>query len=161
MSTSYQQAMQRWFNALPRREQSAVRLGVIGGGVMVLLVILLILHRMQSRAELRITHKREDLAYIQSVLPELTAAPAQSTGQSLVAEVDDSASSAGLKDALKGTEPSGTQGVIVRFESAPLPALLTWIVRIQREYNAKVTAATIEKTSSNGLVNATVTLVGP
>ncbi len=161
MSASIYNRARARFDALTAREQRTVRLGLVGGGTLLTIVLLLALQGAAHRADARITAKRADLAYIQSVLPELNAAPAQAAGQSLVAVVDETAANGGLKDALKGTEPSGTEGVVVRFEAAPLPALLTWLVRIQREYSAKVTTATLEKTSNNGEVNAIITLIAP
>jgi len=159
-SPLYQLAKRR-FEALSVSEQRTVRIGLIGGAAGLLVVALIILQGVAHRAETRIAAKRADLAYIESVLPELTAAPPAVVGQSLVAVIDDTTTTAGLKDALKGTEPSGTEGVVAHFEGAPLPALLTWLVRVQREYSAKITAATLDKGANNGEVNATVTLVAP
>ena len=161
MSTSVYKRILARFDALTASEQRTVRIGLVGGGALLTIVGLLALQGVVHRADARINAKRADLAYIQSVLPELTAAPAQAAGQSLVAVVDETAANGGLKEALKGTEPSGTEGVVARFEGASLPALLTWLVRIQREYSAKVSAATLEKTSNNGEVNATITLIAP
>jgi type II secretory pathway component PulM len=159
MSTPTQtERLQAWYSTLNPREQLFVRVGVIGGAALLALVLVLRLHGAVFAMEKRVAAKHADAAYIQSVLPELQAAPAQAAdGQSLVTVIDRTTRDAGLGVNLRGTEPSGMQGVTVRFEGASFEALVTWLLRVEREYGLAITTATFEKTDAPGRVNANLT----
>jgi type II secretory pathway component PulM len=150
-----------WYTGLEAREQKTVLWGAIGGGVLVVLVVLLQLHAAVARTERRVEQKRGDVAYIQSVLPELRAAPLPQGGDlSLVVVVDRTSRDAGLAMHLRGTEPGGPNELRVRLEGAPFDATVNWLLRLQREYGVRVPAASLER-ASPGLVNASVTLARP
>jgi general secretion pathway protein M len=149
-----------WYQSLVPREQLVVRTGAIAGAVLIVVGGLLQAHAALGRAEQRVATKRGDVAFIRSVLPELRAAPVpQAGGQSLVTVVDRTTREAGLGANLHGAEPSGISGVRVRLEGAAFDQLLTWLLRIEREYGLAVQAATLEKTDAPGRVNASLTLV--
>jgi general secretion pathway protein M len=151
-----------WYAGLEPREQKAVAWGGIGGTVLLLLVIVLQLHAAVDRAERRVQQKRADVAYIQSVLPELRAAPVPQGGdQSLVVVVDRTTRDAGLAMNVRGTEPGGQNELRVRLEGAAFDASVNWILRLQREYGVRIAAASIERTATPGIVNASVTLARP
>lgn len=151
-----------WYAGLEAREQKAVTWGAVGGTVVVLLVVVLQLHAAVDRAERRLQQKRADVAYIQSVLPELRAAPVPQGGdQSLVVVVDRTTRDAGLAMNVRGTEPGGQNELRVRLEGAPFDASVNWILRLQREYGVRIAAASIERTGTPGIVNASVTLARP
>jgi type II secretory pathway component PulM len=151
-----------WYAGLELREQRTVTWGAIGGTVLVLLVVVLQLHAAVDRAERRTLQKRADVAYIQSVLPELRAAPVPQGGdQSLVVVVDRTTRDAGLAMHLRGTEPGGPNELRVRLEGASFDATVNWILRLQREYGVRIAAAAIERTAVPGAVNASVTLARP
>ena len=161
--SSEQSALARlsaWYATLAPREQLMVRVGSIIAALLIVVSVVLQLHGAVSAAEKRVARKRGDVAFIRSVLPELRAAPMpQTSGQSLVTVIDQTTRDAGIGGSLRGTEPSGQSGVRVRLEGAAFDQLLTWLLRVEREYGLTVQAATLEKTESPGLVNASLTLV--
>jgi len=160
MSQSARERFDTWYAGLNPREQLIVRVGGIAAALLLVVGLVLRLHGVVHAAEKRLAIKRADAAYIQSVLPELRAAPLPATGgQSLVTVVDRTTRDAGLAANLKGTEPSGIGGVRVRFEGAPFEALVTWLLRIQQEYGLSIQLATLEKTDTPGRVNASLTFV--
>ncbi len=160
MSQPVRERLESWYASLNAREQLIVRVGAIAGAALLVVGLVLRLHGVVQTAEKRVAGKRADAAYIQSVLPELRAAPPPAAGgQSLVTVVDRTTRDAGLALNLKGTEPSGISGVRVRFEGASFEQLVTWLLRVQQEYGLIVQAATLEKTDSPGRVNASLTFV--
>ena len=160
MSQPARERLEVWYAGLNPREQQIVRIGVIAGAALLVVGLVLRLHGFVQNTEKRIAAKRADAAYIQSVLPELRAAPLPASGgQSLVTVVDRTTRDAGLGVSLKGTEPSGVSGVRVRLEGASFDQLVTWLLRIQQEYGLTIQAATLEKTDSPGRVNASLTFV--
>lgn len=127
--------LQAWFNALDTREQVLVRYGAIAALALALAGSVLELHSLVSRLEKRLAGKRADVAYIESALPELRSIPLpQAGGQSLLLVVDRTTRDAGLAASLRGTEPNGAGGGRVHLEGADFEALLTWLLRIEREY---------------------------
>ncbi len=160
MSQAARERLETWYAALNPREQLIVRVGTLAAALLLVVGLVLQLHGLVRTAEKRLAAKRADAAYIQSVLPELRAAPLPATGgQSLVTVVDRTTRDAGLAANLKGTEPSGIGGVRVRFEGASFEALVTWLLRIQQEYGLSIQLATLEKTDTPGRVNASLTFV--
>lgn len=160
MSQPVRERLESWYASLNAREQLIVRVGVIAGAALLVVGLVLRLHGVVQATEKRLAGKRADAAYIQSVLPELRAAPLPAAGgQSLVTVVDRTTRDAGLALNLKGTEPSGISGVRVRFEGASFEQLVTWLLRVQQEYGLIVQAATLEKTDNPGRVNASLTFV--
>jgi len=150
--------IEAWYAGLSPRDQRVVRIGGIVATALVVVVAVLQLHTAVNRVEKRVATKRADVAFISSVLPELRAAPLpQGTGQSLVTVIDRTTRDAGLGANLRGTEPSGPSGVRVRLEGAAFDTLVTWLLKVEREYGLAVQAATLEKTDSPGRVNASFT----
>jgi general secretion pathway protein M len=149
-----------WYGSLAPREQLIVRVGAVLGAALLVVGLVARLHGLVGKGEERLAAKRADLAYIQSVLPELRAAPLpQGAGQSLVTIIDRTTRDSGLAATLRGTEPAGAGGMRVRLEGAEFAQVLGWLLRVQREYGLAVQAATLEKTDAPGRVNASVTLV--
>lgn len=160
MSTDVRADVTRWYEGLAPREQKLVGGGAIAATVLVVLSVVMNLHALVRNAEKRLASKQADVAYIQSVLPELRAAPQPAgDGQSLVAIIDHTTRDAGLNPNLRGTEPNGDAGVRVRLEGAAFEAVVTWLLRVQREQGLTVQAATLEKTDVPGHVNASLTFV--
>jgi type II secretory pathway component PulM len=154
--------LKAWYAGLEAREQALLLWGAIAAAVLLVLGTLLQSHAVVNRAEQRLATKRADLAHIQSVLPELQAAPVpQGAGESLVIIVDRTTRDSGLAMALRGTEPAGQTGVRVRFEGASFDSTVAWLLRLQREYGVAVQAASFERGGAAGLVNASVTLARP
>jgi len=158
MSTPVRAQLLAWYGTLQPREQLLVRWGSIAALVLVIAGSVLRLHAVVAGAEKRVAAKRADVAYITSVLGELRAAPLPASGgQSLVSVIDRTTRDGGLGMNLRGTEPSGVNGVRVRFEGAAFDSLATWVLRVQREYGLSVQAATLEHTETPGRVNASLT----
>ena len=160
MSQPARARLEAWYAGLAEREQLVVRIGALAGGALLIVALVLRMHGLVHAAEQRVAAKRADVDYIHGVLPELRAAPLPAGGgQSLVAVVDRTTRDAGLATNLRGTEPSGMNGVRVRFEGAAFDQLVTWMLRIQQEYGLAIQAATLEKTDTPGRVNANLTFV--
>jgi general secretion pathway protein M len=160
MSSPSTERLAMWYAGLAPREQRLVRYGALLAGLLIIVGGVLRLHGVVAGAEKRLAAKRADVAYIGSVLGELRAAPLPAAGgQSLVSVIDRTTRDGGLGMNLRGTEPSGINGVRVRFEGASFDALATWLLRVQREYGLAVQAATVERTEAPGRVNALLTFV--
>jgi general secretion pathway protein M len=151
-----------WWNGLAPRER---RIAVLGGAlalVLVVLAILLPLNGSVSRAHQRVAQKQQDLVWMQSVAPEMasagpaTAGPA--SGRSLVIVVDRAAREAGLSSALVSSEPSGADGLRVRFEKARFDLLIGLLVRLAEQHGARVESASVDAAGEPGLVNAGLVL---
>jgi general secretion pathway protein M len=152
-----------WYGGLQPREQRMVAIGSLVAVVLLLIGGLLQLHFAVKRGEERLARKQADLAWIQSVAPELQQLPrgGGGSGQSLVVIVDRTANEAGLAGKLSGTEPSGINSLRVRLDAAPFDALIPWLATLQQQHGLVVQSATIDRTAQSGLVNASVVLLHP
>ena len=147
-----------WWNGLAPRER---RIAILGGAlalVLLVLAILLPLNGSVARAHERVAQKQQDLVWMQSVAQELASAgPASATpasGRSLVIVVDRAAREAGLSSALVSSEPSGADGLRVRFEKARFDLLIGLLVRLAEQHGARVESASVDGAEEPGLVNA-------
>jgi general secretion pathway protein M len=134
---------------------------LIGGGVALLLLLYVIfqLDSNVSSAHKRIAKKQADLAWMQTVAPELAGVQTPgSTGESLLVIVDRSAREAGLASSLAGSEPSGPGGLSVRLQKAPFDTLIAWLARLSQQNGIRVDTASIENAGTPGLVNAAIVL---
>jgi general secretion pathway protein M len=134
---------------------------MIGGGVAALLLLYVIiqLDSNVANAHKRIVKKQADLAWMQTVAPELAGAPMQGAGgESLLVIVDRSARESGLGSSLAGSEPSGPGGLSVRLQKAPFDTLITWLARLSQQNGIRVDTASIENAGTPGLVNAAIVL---
>jgi len=145
---------------LAPRERRMVFLG--GGLALVLLVfgVLVPLDRSVAHAQQRLAKKHADLAWMQSVAPEIAASapPPAATGESLLVIVDRSAREAGLANSLAGSEPGASGSLSVRLEKAPFDALIAWLARLAQQNGVAVDSATIERAGAPGQVNAAIVL---
>ena len=152
--------LKQWYEGLQERERRMVS---IGGGLLVLIVliggILMPLQSAVSGAAQRNQAKRDDLAWMQSNAPEIRAAGAQmvlDSGEPPVVLVDRTARAAGLTDALRGTQPSGS-GVRVQLEGAAFDTLVTWLASLDENYGLAIESITVDRAPKLGLVNASIT----
>ena len=138
------------------------RMLLIGGVVIVLLLIYIVINldSSVSSAHKRIKRKQEDLAWIQTAAPEITAAGpvATGSGESLLVIVDRSARESGLGTALAGSEPSGPGGLSVRLQKASFDTLITWLARLSQQNGIRVDSASIDQAGAPGVVNAAIVL---
>jgi type II secretory pathway component PulM len=152
----------RWFAGLSGREQRIVQLGAAAAVLVLLIGVLLPFERRVSAAQQRVTSKQADLAWLQSLGPQLaqlhSGAPFAGTHESLVVLVDRLAREAGIARALAGSQPSGDGSLSVRLEQVPFDALAGWAGALVQRYGVHIASATVEGASGGGLVNATFVL---
>jgi len=158
--------LKAWLDSLAERERRMVVWGGIAGGVLLFFGVLVIpLYTSAARADERVTRKTEDLGWMRSVAAEIRAAgpmrEAAASGESLVVVVDQTARSAGLGPALRGSQPSGTDGIRVRMEDASFDAFVGWLAQLQQQHRLVVETASIDRTSTAGAVNVTVNFKRP
>jgi general secretion pathway protein M len=144
------------------RERRMVMFGGIAIVVLLLLGVVLPLDRSVSKAQDRIEKKQEDLAWMRTVGPELSAAGpavAQPTSQeSMLVIVDRAARESGLGTSLVNSEPSGAGGLRVRLEKAPFGLIIGWLARLSDQHGIKVESATMDGAGEPGVVNAGLVL---
>jgi type II secretory pathway component PulM len=151
--------MRAWYENLADREKRFVLIGGIGAAVLLLLGIVLPLNRNITQARHRVTVKQADLAYIQSVTPELAnAGPMGSSGESLVVLIDSSARESGLGKSLSNSQPTGDGGLRVRLEKVAFDGMVAWLARLAQQHGVRVESAEIETAGEAGLVNAGLVL---
>jgi general secretion pathway protein M len=153
-------ALQKWFELRNRREQLVLLIGA-GTVVLVLMVALLLgLHRSVAAAGQRVATKRHDLAWLQTVAPQvgaLRSTPAHSN-ESLVVLVDRVARETGVAQSLSGSQSSGNGGLRVRVEKASFDALVAWLGQLSQQYGVSIESANVDATAAPGVVNATLVL---
>jgi general secretion pathway protein M len=152
------------FDALQPRE----RWIIVAGALLVLLVAIYTLalsplYTAVNARGARIMQKQQDLAYMQSIAPQLSALnsaqpSASSSGESMVVLIANSASSSNVSAALTGQTPDGPDGVRVRFEGVAFDALITWLGALQKDYGIRIKDAEITRMAQLGQVNATLAL---
>jgi len=154
--------MRAWYARLSERERQIVLFGGIAGLVLLLLAIVLPLSRNISQARQRVTNKQADLAFIQSVAPQLAAAGpgigSAATGESLVVLIDSSARESGLGKSLSSSQPTPDKGLRIRLDHVPFDALVAWLARLSQSHGVSVESAEIESAGEVGFVNAGLVL---
>src|SRR5690349_13472365 len=153
-------AVVQWFAALSERERRMVLAGAVLAPLLLVFGVLLPLDRSVAHAHDRLLKKRNDLAWMQGVAPELAAAPQSpsAAGESLLVIVDRSARESGLAGSLAGSEPAGPGGLSLRLQKAPFDTLIAWLARLAQQNGIRVDSASIDSAGSPGLVNAAVVL---
>jgi general secretion pathway protein M len=154
------ESIAQWFAALSGREQRIVQIGALLVPLLLVFGVLLPLDRSVSQAHERLLKKRNDLAWMQGVAPELAASPQppSAAGESLLVIVDRSARESGLAGALAGSEPAGPGALSLRLQKAPFDTLVAWLARLAQQNGIRVDSATIDSAGAPGLVNAAVVL---
>jgi general secretion pathway protein M len=154
--------MRAWYANLAERERRMVLLGGIIGGVLLILAIVLPLNRNIAQARQRVTNKQADLAFIQSVAPQLAASgpgvAGVGGGESLVVLIDSSARESGLGKSLTSSQPTGERALRVRFDRVAFDGLVAWLARLSQNHGVSVESAEIEFAGEAGLVNAGLVL---
>jgi len=152
--------LQAWFKGLSKREQGLVLTGAVLALLILLLGALLPLERRVASTGQRVATKQADLAWMQSVAPQLaalrSAAPVRN-GESLVSLTDRVARETGLGRSLV-SQPAGDGALSVRLEQVSFDALAAWIGALTEQHGVKVMSANIESTAAAGMVSATVVL---
>jgi general secretion pathway protein M len=148
------------FANLSERDRRVALIGAIALAAILLFGVIVPLDRTVTRERAKLAQKRADLAWMQSVAPEIarTAPPPSATGESLLVIIDRSARESGLGNALAGSEPLAGGSLSIRLEKAPFDALIGWLARLSQQNGVLVDSATIEKAGAPGLVNAAIVL---
>jgi type II secretory pathway component PulM len=150
-----------WYAALSERERRFVALGAAGALVLLLVAVVMPLYGGVAKAKQRVERKQADLAWMQSVAPQVASAPAAiapASQQSLIVVIDNSAREAGLSGALTSSEPAGNGTLRVRLEKAPFDLVVTWVARLSEQHAVGVDSATFERAGAPGIVNAGIVL---
>jgi general secretion pathway protein M len=154
--------MRAWYENLSERDRRVVTIGGVVVLVLALLAIILPVNTQISLARKRITTKQGDLAFIQSVAPQVAAAgpgaPGAANAESLVVLIDSSARESGLGKSLASSQPTGDKGLRIRLDKAPFDALVAWLARLSQQHGVRVESAEIESAGEVGLVNAGLVL---
>jgi type II secretory pathway component PulM len=153
--------VEAWYQELEPRERQMVLGGSIVVALIVLFMLLTPLQHQVSAAQVRFTERQQDLQWLQSVAPQLVALKSASSshgGESLVVLTDRIARSSGLASAVKGNQQSEDGSLSVHLEQAPFDAFIAWAGELVQQHGVQLVSASIEATSTPGIVNASVTL---
>ena len=154
--------MRAWFENLSERDRRVVTIGGAVVLVLAVLAVILPLNTQISQARKRIITKQGDLAFMQSVAPQVAAAGPGAVGaanaESLVVLIDSSARESGLGKSLSSSQPTGDKGLRIRLDKAPFDALVAWLARLSQQHGVRVESAEIETAGEVGLVNAGLVL---
>lgn len=153
--------MLEWYNRLEERERRFVMFGAIGALLVIIVGVVWPLNSDIADARQRIAAKQADLAYIQSVTPQLQAAGPGSgsvDAGSLVVLIDSSARESGLGKSLTSSQPSPNGGLRIRLDHVPFDGLVAWLARLSQQHAVRVETAEIEVAGETGFVNAGLVL---
>ncbi len=151
-----------WFKAQSARDQRVAMIAASAVVILVLLGIFVPLDTSVSRAQARVQHKQTDLAWMQSVEPQLAGAGASVTAptsqRSMIVVIDSSARESGLGSSLNSSEPSGPGALRVRLDKAPFDTLVVWLAKLSQQNGIHVESGNIDAAGPPGLVNAGLVL---
>ncbi len=142
---------------------------MIVAGLAALLVAVLIysialtpLYKVVNERSSRVTQKQQDLAWMQSMAPQLRALgntrPTINTNESLVVIIASTAGRANIASSLAGQTPTGNNSVRVRLEGVQFDSLVNWLGILHAEFNIAIESADINHSAQPGQVNASLTL---
>jgi len=157
-------ALRNWHAGLAQREQRAVIMGACACIALVLLAAWLPVERRVASLEKQVQGKQADLAWLQSVAPQLDAlrnSSATSGSESLVVIVDRVARETGIARSLSGSQPGDDGTLHVRLEQVPFDALVTWTGELVQRHGVRVVAANIDGGVGAGTVGASFVLRAP
>jgi len=156
--------LRSWFEGLEQREQRAVLAGAVVCVLVLLFAVWLPVERRVWRREDSVRTKQADLAWLQSVGPQLSAlrtAASGASGQSLVVVVDAVAHQTGIARSVAGSQPGEGGTLNVRLEQVPFDSLLNWAGELVQHHGVRVVSANIDGSAAVGLVSASFVLRGP
>lgn len=155
--------LREYLSKYSQREQ----LIIISGGILVgiwLLFLLLIepLINLRTQNEDDLSVNRELLVWMQDAAQQVKAAGGgqsapRSTNSSAVVVVESSLKQSGLGNP-KRIEPNGNNKAIVQYDPVDFDKLMRALDRLEHEHGIGVTQATINKTSTPGMVSALLNL---
>ncbi len=158
--------MREWLDSLQPRERWMVI--ACAGFLAILVFYLLVLRPLYggvSQLEARVQEKQQLLADIKTAAAQFRQggrpAKAIDTSQSLVVVVDSTTRQSGLGGVLKRNQPSGDNGIRVRFDDAPFDQVLAWLGSLQADYGLSIISASFDGASQAGRVTANLVLERP
>jgi type II secretory pathway component PulM len=156
--------VRNWFKGLAQREQYAVLAGAAASVALLLFAAWMPVERRVSHLEDNVRTKQADLAWLQTVAPQLDVlrnAASSSGGQSLVVLVDGVARQTGIARSVAGSSPGDDGTLSVRLEQVSFDALITWAGELVQHHGVRVVSANIDGGAAVGSVSATFVLRGP
>ncbi len=153
-----------WYAGLAQREQYAVLAGAAASVALVLFAAWIPVERRVSHLQDSVRTKQADLAWLQSVAPQLGAlrnTAAAAGGQSLVVVVDGVARQTGIARSVAGSQPGEDGTLSVRLEQVPFDSLINWAGELVQHHGVRVVSADIDGGAGVGAVSATFVLRGP
>ena len=166
MSTSFNDQVAQLkgrFIALPPQQRI-----IIGGGIVLLVVFSIYsfglspFYKSVRERSTRVTQKQQDLAWMQSMAPQLRALgntrPVSNPNESLVVVIASTAGRANIASSISGQTPSGNNSVRVRLDGVQFDALVSWLGMLQNEFGINPETADVTHGAQPGKVNAVLTL---
>jgi general secretion pathway protein M len=109
-----------------------------------------------------VTQKQQDLAWMQSMAPQLRALniakPGSISNESLVVVIASSAGRANIASSIAGQTPVGTNKVRVQLDTVAFDSLVSWLGMLQSDFGITVEGAEIAHGAQPGQVKAGLTL---
>ncbi len=154
-------SLDRWRALSPRD-----RWLLIGGGVGVLLVLYLSLwlpmQRELSRLRTAVPQEKAQLAQMRVQAMEINQLRASGrvplAGGNLLVNLEQSATTNGIRGRIVRMEPEGTGGARLSLEGVNFNALIGWLASLQDQGGVRIEKAIFEAQPSPGTVNARLTL---
>ncbi len=149
------------YAGLGERDRRVVLWGGCAAAALILAGLIWQLGASVAVAEERVARRREDLAWIEAVTPQIRAAPTARPGESLTIAIDRMAREGGLADQLASVEPASKGALRARFTGASFDSLALLLARLQKERGVQAETASVSATGEPGLVDATLVVRGP
>jgi general secretion pathway protein M len=153
--------IQQYLQRISPRERWMVLGGAVVALILLILAIVMPLQTRVSATEARVEKKRDDLVWLRSMTPQLSALQVSrppALTESLVVLVDRTARESGIGRSLVGSQPSGDGGLNVRLEKMPFDSLVAWLAQLNERYGVRVDSATVDAANEAGTVTATLVL---
>jgi general secretion pathway protein M len=160
----WRNTLQSKLSALAPRERQMV----IGAAVAVLAILLLSLwlpmQRELSQLRKSVPQEKVQLAQMQVQAMQVNQLRASGrvaiSGSNLLANLEQSANTSGLRQRITRMEPDGTNGARLTLDGVNFDALVSWLAGLQNQGGVRVEKATLESLPAAGTVNARLTLRG-
>jgi len=139
-----------------------------GGAAAVLLILYLSMwlpvQRELSRLRTAVPQEKTQLAQMQIQAMEINQLRASGrspmTGGNLLARLEQSATTSGIRSRISRMEPDGSNGARLTLDGVDFNALIGWLGNLQSQGGVRVEKATFEPQATAGTVNARLVLRG-
>lgn len=155
-----------WLDTLAPRERILVLTAAAVGGVALFFVaVWQPLDRAVADMQERVEREQALAAWVAGVSAEAATlqgtrrqAPVEGRNDSLLSLVDQTARQSGLGDAVRRIQPESDDQAAVTLEGAGFSALIGWLRDLERRYDIRPTALTVNRGEQPGTVSARMTL---